>query len=159
MNTRNVAQGWTSTKSGEIIRWKNSNGKCAFCGNIGKTSEIPYRGKDGGIKMYPACDNCKKSFNTGNNSVNAEELGKSDKTDWTKVMRVISIGFAIISTLAGAVILTIVGNIVGDGFGFLGFLGGAVIGFAIGVVSIAFTMVICEISTTLKDILRELRRK
>ena len=155
-----AAQGWTSTKTGEVIRWQNSNGKCAFCGNIGNTREVPHTEADGSIKMYPACDNCKRQIDGGEESSNTKELKESDKTNWTKLMRGISIGFAIISTLSGGVLGAELGYFFDSAFfSVFGFLGGGFIGLAIGVVSIAFTMVICEISTTLKEILKEVKKK
>ena len=81
---------------------------------------------------------------------------------WTSFLKLICIINTIVITIMGLVIGGKIADIIpysSDSEIVIGTLLGGVIGFAVGIILIAFVMVICEISTTLKEILIELKKK
>ena len=151
------AQGWTTTKTRGVIAWQKSSGQCAFCGAIGEVSQMSYKDPSGATKIYSACDSCRRTVGDGNNYAAVDNSNKKEETNWTKVLRGIGIAAAILSTIIGGYIGVVIFNLL-DADGFFGFLIGAIVGLLVGVVAIAFTMVICEISDTLKANNRELKK-
>ncbi len=80
---------------------------------------------------------------------------------WTSFLKAICIINAVIMTIMGFVLGGKIADIISysnDWDIVIGTILGGIIGFAVGIILIAFVMVICEISTTLKEIHIELRR-
>ena len=125
--------------------------KCIYCGSDSVVSDVLLCGEDGVERTYPVCDNCK---NGGDG-----KLREKRRFNWTILMKVISICAMVISTASGLILGALLGGLIDEMFGILGLLVGGFGGFTIGVISISFTMVICEISTTLKEILKEIKRR
>ena len=85
----------------------------------------------------------------------------STSSGWTGLLKIINIVSAIVITIAGFVIGANVADAISynDGDVILGSFIGGVIGLVVGLISVALSMVIAEISDTLKSILAELRKK
>ena len=151
------SQGWTTTKTRGIISWQKANGQCAFCGAVGEVSQMSYKDSAGETKIYPACDACKRTVSKGNNYSAVDNSTKRGETNWTKVLRVISLIGVILSTIVCGYIGTLIFNVMNSEPA-IGFVLGAAVGFLVGVVSISFTMVICEMSDMIKSNNSELKK-